>query len=290
MFGKALLLAFILSCIVVCSAEKKDQTGIRFQIFRNSTITVPVLVNGRGPYDFVLDTGTETSLIDSSLAMELGLKALDRLTLYSLNGQNNFVRVFVPRISLGSISKTNLEMLVDTTNSATALNPGFRGVIGQDFLAKFDFMLDYEHRLLSFFPPGSGKPPITGTLLPLKYLHNCPALTARAIDGQELRLLLDSGSSALALFSPEIPGFKGCGRFECRGTLTTAISASHVDWGVMAAISVGKKQLNNLPAFFLDPAPGERAMLVDGLLPTSFFEKVYFNNQEGYAIVGYSQQ
>src|SRR5215813_6584559 len=45
---------------------------------------VPVTINGAGPYQFLLDTGTNTTLVDPSLAAELSLKSVGKMALTSL--------------------------------------------------------------------------------------------------------------------------------------------------------------------------------------------------------------
>ena len=42
-------------------------------------VIAPVSINGRGPFDFVVDTGTNTTLIDPKLAAQTGMQPVDRL-------------------------------------------------------------------------------------------------------------------------------------------------------------------------------------------------------------------
>ncbi|WP_433965328.1 retropepsin-like aspartic protease [Tunturiibacter gelidiferens] len=47
--------------------------SIRPRFVERSIVIVPVILNGSGPYDFVLDTGEQMTTIDPRLASELGL-------------------------------------------------------------------------------------------------------------------------------------------------------------------------------------------------------------------------
>src|SRR5436309_5233870 len=58
-------------------------------------ILLPVRVNDRGPFDFILDTGAGTSLLSSELAKELGTKIIG-----SKDGQSAGGKVSV---SLGKV-------------------------------------------------------------------------------------------------------------------------------------------------------------------------------------------
>jgi predicted aspartyl protease len=56
----------------VAAQEKPD--GELPVTWQNGALMVDVYVNGRGPYSFILDTGTSAVAIDRALAAELGLK------------------------------------------------------------------------------------------------------------------------------------------------------------------------------------------------------------------------
>jgi len=47
----------------------------------------------------------------------------------------------------------DLPVLVDNLNVETALVPSVRGILGEDFLRKFDLLIDYGERTLSFNEP-----------------------------------------------------------------------------------------------------------------------------------------
>ena len=49
------------------------EVTVRFRIASNYMIVVPVTINGSGPYDFVLDTGSNNTMLDQKLADKLAL-------------------------------------------------------------------------------------------------------------------------------------------------------------------------------------------------------------------------
>src|SRR5450631_3510745 len=79
----------------VAAVVPKIGEAIHFERLRGQTIAVPVILNGRGPFQFVLDTGTDSSIIDAHLAQELGLKPVDSLTLLTATGEKTVPRMFV---------------------------------------------------------------------------------------------------------------------------------------------------------------------------------------------------
>jgi hypothetical protein len=50
-----------------------NAAGIRFRLVQRSRIIVPVVINRTGPYEFLLDTGTGSTIVDPLLT-ELHLK------------------------------------------------------------------------------------------------------------------------------------------------------------------------------------------------------------------------
>ena len=268
--------------ILGCRAESSTTTRVRFRILPKTMIAVPVFINGRGPFEFLLDTGTETSLIDPALAHDVGINATDQLTLYTPNGKKILARAFLPKVTLGTACGSNLEVLIDHSNTIAELDPRLRGILGQKFLSQFDLLLDYKQKLVTLFAGPSPDEAIAGTHIPFHLEHGTPLLIAKGSNGADLRLLLDSGSTNFWLFTREASGFLSdpAGR---SATLQTTAQATSAISGMVRVLSLGDTRLRNVPALLVEKLAQESS--VDGLLPTCLFQTVYFNNREGYAIV-----
>jgi predicted aspartyl protease len=278
----AMVFSLVWVCLLGCQAESSTTTRVRFRILPKTMVAVPVFINGRGPFEFLLDTGTETSLIDPALARDLKLSATDQFTLYTPNGEKTLARAFLPTVTLGTVSGSNLEVLVDRPEAITALDSKLRGILGQNFLAQFNLLLDYKQHLLTLYAGSSPEEAIAGTHIPFLLDHGRPLLTAKGSNGADLHLLLDSGSSSLWLFARESSGFLN-DPAKRNATLQTAAQATSAISGVVRALSLGDLRLRDMPALLVEKLAHESS--VDGLLPTCLFQSVYFNNREGYAIV-----
>lgn len=69
------LAAFILLFVSVAPALASTETNqivVPFQFYRHEVL-IQVTINGQGPFPMLLDTGTNSSVIDLSLAQRLGL-------------------------------------------------------------------------------------------------------------------------------------------------------------------------------------------------------------------------
>src|SRR5216683_6633055 len=91
----SLLRGVILLVLVLPSSNAKAQ--VNFRAVRGYLVVVPAYVNGLGPFDFLVDTGTNTTLIDPGLAQQMGGKPVGSQLLRTLTGSET-----VLRYSLGS--------------------------------------------------------------------------------------------------------------------------------------------------------------------------------------------
>lgn len=68
-FGQFCLLLLCVSSLPAIAAP----ATIRFTIAKDFLIVVPITINGSGPYDKLLDTGSNNTMLDQKLADEFAL-------------------------------------------------------------------------------------------------------------------------------------------------------------------------------------------------------------------------
>lgn len=99
-------------------------------------LSVPVLVESRGPYHFVVDSGADRSVVSSRVAAELGLEKAGTLRLHGLGGIETVAAAHVGSISIGR----------STLRDFTApVLPG--RFIGADGMLGIDALVDQRVRL-----------------------------------------------------------------------------------------------------------------------------------------------
>ncbi|HYW17219.1 MAG TPA: retroviral-like aspartic protease family protein [Allosphingosinicella sp.] len=106
-------------------------------------LSVEVRVNGRGPYQFVVDSGADTSVVGLRIARELQLPLGTPVTLNNMTDRNIVDRVRVDSLSLGPSTIRNLQL-----PALREADLGGAGMIGIDALARQRLMMDFEKRLI----------------------------------------------------------------------------------------------------------------------------------------------
>lgn len=255
-------------------------TRLHFKVIAGSMIVVPVMVNGRGPYDFVLDTGTESTLIDTDLAQQIGVPVIDRIRLEGANGSAALARAFADEISLGPARVRNSEVLIGALAPLHSINRRIRGIIGQSFLRHFDYILDNAHSAIEMVE-GSETPPIDGKRVNFMRSRGRPLLPVK-LDQSQMNFVLDSGASNVVVYSQLRSVGLPCLAHLCTCQMQSSFAATEVPMARLDTLEVAGHRFGNLQAAVMKGVSRQEA---DGLLPTRFFSKVYFSNSGGYVVL-----
>jgi hypothetical protein len=256
---------------------------VHFGLRENALVVVPVMLGSEGPFDFVVDTGTETSLIDSALARRLSLVSKQSIPLDTPNGQQAASAYILPRLSVGSVEARNVEVLGADLRDVAGKGSPIRGVVGEDILVQFNLLLDYRHKVIAFYAKSNQAPPISGKRVAISIAHGCPFVEAHLSDGRVIQLFLDSGANSLILHNIDPSEFLQCPIASCFATLRTAAATSTVVQGRIVGLRVGDLQLPDLTAAFSSQSmPGDPA---NGEIPLSLFGQTYINYSERYAVL-----
>lgn len=106
-------------------------------------LTVPVLVNGHGPYNFIVDSGADTSVVGVRIARGLELPLGTPVTLNGMTSRNIVDRVQVQAMTLGTNTLRNVQL-----PALREADLGGDGMIGIDALAQQRLLMDFEKRLI----------------------------------------------------------------------------------------------------------------------------------------------
>lgn len=118
-----------------------------------SRMTAPVRINGQGPFQFVVDTGANQSVISQEIATQLGLPLGEPVPLHGVAGVDTVPTVIASRFDIGA--RTDAGVRTPVIPQAAI---GAAGIIGVDRLKKSRVKLDFGSRQLTIQPSAPFSP------------------------------------------------------------------------------------------------------------------------------------
>jgi predicted aspartyl protease len=135
-------------------SPSSSKTKFRLAGGAQPLILLPVRVNGRGPFDFILDTGAGTSLLSFELANELQLKKLGSKEGQGAGGKVSVSLATVDSLAVGDMQLKNVDVgIVDLGQIGAAVGVKVDGDIGHNFLKSFRVSIDYRDSVIRLDDP-----------------------------------------------------------------------------------------------------------------------------------------
>jgi predicted aspartyl protease len=159
---------------------------------KTDRMTVPVMINDTGPYQFVIDTGANRTVISSALALKLGLKPGKAVTLHSMNGVEKVQTVMIPKLQMSNAIVTNL-----LAPSLFARNIGGEGLLGIDSLRDQEIVIDFRTKTMTVSKslPEAREPDEPGTIVVTARSRFGQLILVDAdINGRKINVVLDTGA------------------------------------------------------------------------------------------------
>ena len=272
------LLAFFL---VHCFAAASASVPLAFHLTPQGAIIVPVAVNGVGPTLFLLDTGSNGSVISDELASARGAPVVARTTMVSASGRKEVLVARIEHLALGEVTASGVLATLaspDSLNLPDLALSGHKvqGVIGQDVLASLRYTIDYRKRTIVWHDAGAALAQ-RGTALELQRQDD-RFLVLLPQAHRVLRLVPDSGADTLVLFEEDGASHGSAGPAETAG-LTSLTGTLAVRRTIVRALRVGSTTLVDVAAVVVGRETGSPS--ADGLLPLHLFARVTFDGPEG---------
>jgi hypothetical protein len=216
-------------------------------------LTVEVRVNGRGPYQFVVDSGADTSVVGLRIARDLQLPLGTPVLLNSMTDRNIVDRVHVEELILGPSTIRGLEL-----PALKEQDIGGAGMIGIDALARQRLMMDFEKRLVK----------VEDAAKPVRALPGDIVVTARRQRGQliltevraaglKLDAVVDTGTQITIGNSALRDKLLRRKRVKFTTVAATGVTGKTVDLQVahISELQLGTIILRNVPIAFADVPP-----------------------------------
>jgi predicted aspartyl protease len=227
------------------------------EIRANYPILPDVYVNGKGPFRMLVDTGAQSTSLRPRLTDAAGLRPTFAVELQRVGGTSVVPVAKARRVSVGGLDMEEVEVLLAEPPNVKSLGP-LDGVVGQSFLSRTNYWLDYGGRKIVWDPDGKLVERLEGNRVPFEFEDGRPAVQAK-VGRDQRRLVLDSGASHLILFTENGKG----------------APAARVD-----TLDLGGQRWRGIPAAVL-----ASAQTGGGLLPGHLLKSFYVNNRKQYVLV-----
>jgi hypothetical protein len=135
-----------------CPANVK---AIPFHNINRHEMILAVSINHAGPFAFLLDTGTQMTVVDQSLAAELNLRSTGKADVagVSFKGAARFAQL--DKLEVGGHEVAGQGVLVYDMSSVQDAGFGVRGLLGEDFLSRYDVLINNTHKVVCMDDTGA---------------------------------------------------------------------------------------------------------------------------------------
>jgi hypothetical protein len=242
------------------------EAAAKLQMRDGLPVVEGVYLNGQGPFRFLLDTGAAMNQMLPSLTNKLGLAPTFKSQLASsVTGWSFVLGAGGIRVAVDGAQADDQRFLFAGLESLQLGPNDIQGVLGQEFLSRFDYLLDIKGKRLQF-----GAPALVGTTatrIAFSMLDGRPA-----VDTSLGRLILDSAADSVIRFNV------GGGVIMRQIATLTGTAAAAI---VRSSLVIDGRKVWNGDAVVV----ASRAGAADGLLPVNLFDRVYVSNSEGFLLL-----
>lgn len=159
---------------------------------RLGRVVAPVMVNGQGPFRFIVDTGANRSVVSQNLAERLGLPTVGEGTVHSVHGATIAPLVGVNALQYGNLAVPGSQMPM----LQGAMLAGEHGILGVDGMQGRRIKFDFDERCIEILP--AGRAPSLGrgwTRLRGELRFGNLVVVQGRIGGARVNVLIDTGSN-----------------------------------------------------------------------------------------------
>jgi hypothetical protein len=265
------------------------QTIIKLTTASRGYLIVPVSINGSGPYPFLLDTGSNSTLVRNELLDTLGISSKKVTPVHVMAGVSYLRQTVAEIVTVADQSINGLAIEGMDADQISGLRVPIQGVLGEDFLKHFDILIDNHAKTLTLDHGFDLAHSLTGDHLPLSFsgMRSGHSTADRLVLGLNLQpskvtmyLLIDSGTNYATFFPlkqmpPEGGAMPGA-------TIQTFIGNSRcrVDF---VTLRFGTTTFPDLRLVSCEGLTRDKVD-VDGTLPTNIFDRLFISHASGYAI------
>ena len=232
------LVAYADSAATASTTESPELFAVPTTNDRAGRIVAPVMVNGQGPFRFIVDTGANRSVITPKLAQRLGLPVrLDKpIQLSGVTGRVLVGTTLVSRLEAGALVLTDVDLPVVASALADV-----DGILGVEAFGDMRLVVDFANNQFKIERSDGRRPPRGFATLPAQFKHGRLLVIDAAIGEQSAKAVIDTGAEG-TLGTPSL-----------RALLHRRTTRDHVGGAMIEGVGtdVQRAQVINAPAIHL---------------------------------------
>ena len=223
-------------------------------------MTVPVSIGSNGPYRFIIDTGSERTVVSRELAGLLHLAVGRRVHVTTMSGQGELGTYLLPALRVSLVRPGTLE-----APAVDARNLGAPGMLGIDALQGHSVSIDFDKKLMEVRPARKRGAEL-GTddiVIRAKNLYGQLIVTDARYRGRRISVVIDTGSPItignLALLG-RVKTDKSLGNISLISVTGQFLTA---DYRIVDSLNIAGIGFHHVPIAFADAPPFKRFGLSD---------------------------
>ena len=243
---------------------------------RNRRLTVPVHIDGSGPFDFMIDTGSQATAVTREINATLGLRPAGTATLVGMASRRAVELVEVARLDIGSHTITDFAAPV-----LERAHVGADGIVGLDSLQDFRVMIDFREQTIALEDMRGREPGRRGFEIVVRARQKLGQLliTDAIVEGVHATVIIDTGAQASLANNALRERIR-----TQRASEVTTTDVNGVDligqMSLMRTLTIEGLSLTNVPLTFADTPAFEALGLTDtpalslGMQHLALFDRV----------------
>lgn len=254
-----------------------------FDLDATRRMSVQVMVGGKGPFAFLVDTGAERTVIARELAARLGLVEGAKLRLATIGGSAT-----VPSFRVAALQMSNLHLAAVDAPAFHGRHIGAAGLIGVDMLEQRRVLIDFRKETMQILETRRRAPSLIkdddAIVVTARNSAGRLILSDARLHGKRIDVIVDTGAQTsignLAL--QKMVADRRANRLPFVATELSAVSGEAVP-AVRTAIkriAINGLDINDLPVSFADSQAfrvlglHEQPALLLGMDSLSLFDRV----------------
>ncbi|MBZ9646576.1 aspartyl protease family protein [Sphingobium sp. 3R8] len=244
-------------------------------------VTIPISIDGKGPWNFVIDTGSQRTVIARDLAQKLALSPRANVTIISMTGRSEAGTVAVPRLGFGGGTIDDIEAPV-----LEGVDLGAPGLLGLDSLHAKRVTLNFRTGRMEIANSGATRARSTDPdtiVVEARRKRGQLILLDSDVNGMRVNIMLDTGTNFsignLALRDRLLAKKRAPAMLEATLTsVTGGLLTGQV--GRIKSVRMGRVNLTEVPVLFADASPfaelgmQDKPALLLGISALKIFDRV----------------